>query len=106
MEFLRVFVKIVEFPSVDVLIEVDEFPTVGGAHAIVTLHTVLGRIFVVVVIEAFAPICGMFALEQGQQRLSLNVVGYFGAGDVEEGGRIVNVLHHLFDVATGRKTIG
>ena len=106
VELVRVFVEVVEFPGIDVAIEVDEFPAVGGAHAAVALDGMLGGIFVEVVVEAFAPVLGMFAAKEWQEAFALDVARYLCAGNVEEGGRVVDVLHHFGDVAAGLQSFG
>lgn len=50
VQLFRVGVQVVEFPFVDVVVEVDEFPSVGSADTIMALHAVLRRIFVIVVV--------------------------------------------------------
>lgn len=74
VHFLGVFLEVVEFPLVDVVVEVDELVALG-AHTIVALHHVLGRILVEVVVERLAPVGRLLAAKQGQQGGALDVVG-------------------------------
>ena len=58
------------------------------------------------VIHAFAPVFGVLALQQRQERGALNVGGHGHTCYLQEGGRVVNVLHHLLYVAAGFKSLG
>lgn len=101
VQLFRVGVQVVEFPLVDVVVEVDEFPSVGSADTIVALHAVLRGVFVIVVVKALTPVFRVLSLQERQKRLALYVVGNRCTGKFEEGWRIVDVLHHFLDVALG-----
>ena len=49
VQFVRVVEQVVEFPVVDVVVEVYEFIS-AVAHAVVSLHAMLGRVFVEVIV--------------------------------------------------------
>ncbi len=51
--------------QVDIVVEVDEFIT-AVAHAVVAFHSVLGGIFVVVIVESVAPLHILVAAKQWQ----------------------------------------
>ena len=70
------------------------------------LHGMFGGILVEVVVEALAPILGVFATEEREKRDALNVGGNGSAGKVEESGGVVNVLHHFLDVAARFQPLG
>ena len=71
--------EVVEFPSVHVVVEVDELVTLI-AHTVVTTHIVLGGVLVVVVVDALAPVLWVLAFEERHERNALNVGGYGGTG--------------------------
>ena len=105
MQFLRIVPKVVELPLVDVVVEMNELVALV-ANAVMALHGVLGRIFVVVVVEAFAPALGMFSLEERHERHTLYVGRHLHPRQFEECRRIVDVLHQLVDVAFPRVALG
>ena len=55
LHFLRVVAKVVKFPLVNIVVEVDEFEVLG-AYAVMTLDRVLGWIFIIVVIHSLTPV--------------------------------------------------
>ena len=93
VKLVGVVLEVIEFPCVDVVVEVDELVALV-AYAIVTLHRVLGWILVEVVVEGIAPV-GALAFEQRQERLAMHLLGHLYTCKVEEGGAVVNVLHEL-----------
>lgn len=78
VHFVRVGVEIIKFPLIDVVVEVNELVTIRTAYTIMTLYSMFGRIFIIVVVDALAPVFGVFALQQRQERHALNV-GWHGA---------------------------
>ena len=59
--------QIIEFPSIDVVVEMDEFVAIV-AHAVVATHTVLCGILVVVIVDALTPVFRVLSLEQRHER--------------------------------------
>ena len=85
MHLHRVFRLVVEFPTVDVVVEVYEFE-VFSAYAVVTFHRVFGGIFIIMVIYRLAPVhrgCAVVFYDR-TKRNSLNIRWYLHAGIVEE----------------------
>jgi hypothetical protein len=64
VQLFRVGVQVVKLPFVDVVVEVDEFPSVGSADTIVALHAVLRGIFVIVVVKALTPVFRVLPLQE------------------------------------------
>ena len=101
-----VSLQVIQFPLVDVAIEVDEL-VARGAYAVVALHHVLGGEFVEVVVYRLAPRPAMFlSLQQGHERLALNVGRDGGSGHFEERGGVVDVLHHFIDGSASFVAVG
>lgn len=78
VHLVRVGVEIIKFPLINVVVEVNELVTIRTAYTIMTLYSMFGRIFIIVVVDALAPVLGVFALQQRQERHALNV-GWHGA---------------------------
>lgn len=77
VHLVRVGVEIIKFPLINVVVEVNELVTIRTAYTIMTLYGMFGRIFIIVVVDALAPVFGVFALQQWQERHALNV-GWHG----------------------------
>lgn len=75
VHLVRVGVEIIKFPLIDVVVEVNELVTIRTAYTIMTLYGMFGRIFIIVVVDALAPVFGVFALQKWQERHALNVAG-------------------------------
>ena len=72
-----------------------------------TLNCMLGGILVEVVVDGIAPLAdGLLSLEQRNEALALNVRRYLHTSHFQEGGSIVDVLHHVGNLATTLITIG
>ena len=97
VELVGVVLQVVQLPLVDVVVEVDELVAIV-AYAIVALHGMLGRILIEVVVEGVAPL-GLLALEQGEERVAVHLLGYLYACKIEEGGAVVDVLYELGHIA-------
>ena len=66
----------------------------------------LGGILVVVIVETLAPVLRVLAFEERHERNALNVGGYGSTGEFEEGGSVVDVLHHLIDFSASGQAFG
>ena len=74
-------------------------------HTIVTTHTVFSREFVEVVVDTLAPVLRMLSFEQRHERYPLDVSWDGSTSKFQEGGCIVDVLHHFVDVTTCLKPL-
>ena len=99
-----VIFKVVEFPLVYVIVEMDELVAVV-AHSVMALYHVFGGEFIEVIVESVAPIFGMFATDEGHQRFSLDVGGFCHSRNLKESRRLVNVLDHFSYVAAAVKAL-
>ena len=105
VHLVRVVGEVVKLPVVDIVVEVDEFIT-AVAHAVVAFHSVLGGIFVEVVVESIAPLHILVAAKQWHHRHALYVARDGCSCQFEEGGSIIDVLHHFGDVAAAVEALG
>ena len=76
------------FPVVDELVR-------GRADAVVGGGVVMAGVVIVAVVETRAPVGGRFAAQQRDERTALHRGRDGQAGEVEEGGREVDVRHEL-----------
>ena len=98
MHFSRIALDIIQFPPVDIIIEMYQFISFR-TNSIMTFYHMLGRIFIEVIIQRFPPIFRMFSFQQRQQRYSLNIIRYRRTCQFKESRRIIDILNHLGDVA-------
>ena len=99
VKLLRIVLEVVEFPHVNIFIEMDERVAVG-ANTIVALYGMLCGEFMEMIIKRIAPILGLLTSKKGKHAHTVHIFRNGYATEVEEGGSIVNVLHHLRNVAT------
>ena len=99
VKLLRIVLEVVEFPHVDVFIEVDECVTIC-TYSVMALHGMLCREFVEMIVKRIAPILGLLTAKEGKHAHTVHIFRNGYATEVEEGGSIVNVLHHLRNVTT------
>ena len=99
VKLLGIVLEVIEFPHVDVFIEVDECVAIC-TYSIVALYGMLCREFMEMIIKRIAPVLGLLTSKKGEHAHTVHIFRYGNATEVEEGGSIVNVLHHLRNVAT------
>ena len=81
---MRVGLKIVKLPFVDVgLVKADELVAAVG-DAVMAAHIVPAGEFIVVIIEGGAPILRRVALEDGNEAAALDIAGHPGTGSLKE----------------------
>ena len=80
-QLIGILLQIVHFPLVPEAVEVHQFVALG-ADAVVARHHMEAWVFVVVIVNAGAPVLGALALEQRHEGTALHVAGNLGAGDV------------------------
>ena len=105
VHLLRVVLEVIEFPMVNVVIEVHQRISVR-ADAIVALDGVFGGILVIVIVELVTPVGRVFAAQKRHERFALDVFRNFDSGNFEEGRGVVYVLNHLLYVATSLQAFG
>ncbi len=60
---MRVIFKVIQFPAVNVIIEMNQLVPVI-AHPVMALHHMLGRIFIEMIIKRLAPSFRLLPLQQ------------------------------------------
>ena len=93
-KFIRIFLEVVEFPFIAEAIEIHELVT-RGPNAVVTWNHVHAGVFVVVVVNARAPIVWVAPFEEGHEGPPLHVLGNGGVGNVQKRLCVIKVLNHV-----------
>ena len=96
---MRVATKVIQFPGVDAVVEVDEL-VAACAYAVVRPHAVpaadaLVPILVVVVVHRRAPVAGRVALQQRPHGGTLDIRRQRATGQVDERGCEIEVQHDV-----------
>ena len=99
VKLLGIVLKVVEFPHVNIFIEMDECVAIC-TYSVMALNGMLCGEFVEMIVKRIAPILGLLTAKEGKHAHTVHIFRNGNSAEVEEGGSIVNVLHHLRNVAT------